>query len=94
MLVRARRSAFLFRRRGELIPRFTDAIRLDVLAPKAGQNDWLSRLVPALDKAYPEMCIQSYPGLAYAKALCLRNVEQERKSVSLSLADKVYQNLY
>lgn len=54
----------------------------------------MSRLVPALDKAYPEMCIQSYPGLAYAKALCLRNVEQERKSVSLPLPDKVYQNLY
>ncbi|GAA5869918.1 hypothetical protein JCM3774_000528 [Rhodotorula dairenensis] len=53
---------------------------VDVLAPKAGQNDWLSRLVPALDKAFPEMCIQGYPGLAYAKALCLRNMEQERKS--------------
>ncbi|GAA5986748.1 hypothetical protein JCM10908_000879 [Rhodotorula pacifica] len=53
---------------------------LDVLAPKAGQNDWLSRLAPALEKAYPDMYISSYPGLAYAKALCLRNVEQERKS--------------
>lgn len=60
---------------------------MDVLAPKAGQNDWLSRLGPALDKAYPEMCIQSYSGLAYAKALCLRNVEQERQSVSLPLPD-------
>lgn len=76
------------------MPPFTDAIRVDVLAPKAGQNDWLSRLVPALDKAYPEMRIQSYPGLAYAKALCLRNVEQERKSVSLSLPDEICQNLY
>ena len=50
--------------------------------------------MPALDKAYPEMCIKSYPGLAYAKALCLRNVEQERKSVSLPLPDTVYHNLY
>ncbi|BGP54746.1 hypothetical protein JCM8202v2_002333 [Rhodotorula sphaerocarpa] len=52
---------------------------LDVLAPKAGQNDWLLRLVPALEKAYPEMCIRGYPGLAFGRALALRNLEQEKK---------------
>lgn len=28
------------------------------------------------------MKLEAYPGLAYAKALCLRNIEEEKKQVS------------
>ncbi|GAA5880701.1 hypothetical protein JCM16303_004317 [Sporobolomyces ruberrimus] len=52
---------------------------IDFLAPKAGQNDWFLKLVPSLDLAYPDMRITSYPGLAFAKALVLRNMEDEKK---------------
>ncbi|BGP07100.1 Transcription factor 25 [Rhodotorula toruloides] len=52
---------------------------LDLLAPKAGQHEWFFKLIPALEAAYPSMCISGYPGLAYAKALCLRNQEEEKK---------------
>lgn len=57
------------------------AYRIDFLAPKAGQNDWFLKFVPALDAAYPDMHITSYPGLAFAKALVLRNMEEEKKEV-------------
>ncbi|BGP47134.1 hypothetical protein JCM10450v2_002986 [Rhodotorula kratochvilovae] len=53
---------------------------IDFLAPKAGQNDWFFSTVAALDAAYPHMRVHSYPGLAYAKALCIRNQEEERKA--------------
>lgn len=56
--------------------------RIDFLAPKAGQNDWFLKFVPTLDAAYPDMNITSYPGLAFAKALVLRNMEEEKKEVS------------
>ncbi|GAA5950839.1 hypothetical protein JCM21900_002036 [Sporobolomyces salmonicolor] len=52
---------------------------IDFLAPKAGQNDWFLKFVPAMEAAYPEMRVMSYPGLAYAKALVLRNMEEEKK---------------
>ncbi|GAA5889777.1 hypothetical protein JCM8208_001128 [Rhodotorula glutinis] len=52
---------------------------IDFLAPKAGQNDWFFKTIDALDAAYPQMLVQSYPGLAFAKALCIRNQEEERK---------------
>ncbi|GAA5821980.1 hypothetical protein JCM3770_003032 [Rhodotorula araucariae] len=52
---------------------------IDFLAPKAGQNDWFFGTVAALESAYPQMHVHSYPGLAYAKALCIRNQEEERK---------------
>ncbi|GAA5857389.1 hypothetical protein JCM5353_004402, partial [Sporobolomyces roseus] len=52
---------------------------IDFLAPKAGQNDWFLKFVPTLDAAYPDMNITSYPGLAFAKALVLRNMEEEKK---------------
>ncbi|GAA5864219.1 hypothetical protein JCM1840_006705 [Sporobolomyces johnsonii] len=52
---------------------------IDFLAPKAGQNDWFLKFVPAMEVAYPEMRVTSYPGLAYAKALVLRNMEEEKK---------------
>jgi len=55
--------------------------RIDFLAPKAGQNDWFLKFVPTLDAAYPDMNITSYPGLAFAKALVLRNMEEEKKEV-------------
>ncbi|GJN89812.1 hypothetical protein Rhopal_002801-T1 [Rhodotorula paludigena] len=52
---------------------------IDLLAPKAGQHDWFFKFLPALEAAYPDMHIGSYPGLAFAKAMCVRNQEQERK---------------
>ncbi|KAM0755682.1 DUF654-domain-containing protein [Meredithblackwellia eburnea MCA 4105] len=51
---------------------------IDFLAPKAKQNTWFLDLLVALPAAYPEMRIEAYPGLAYAKALCLRSMEEER----------------
>ncbi|GAA6064435.1 hypothetical protein JCM10212_006097 [Sporobolomyces blumeae] len=52
---------------------------IDFLAPKANQNEWFLKLVPALDTSYPEMRAACYPGLAFAKALVLRNLEEEKK---------------
>ncbi|GAA5892945.1 transcriptional repressor TCF25 family protein [Sporobolomyces salmoneus] len=52
---------------------------IDFLAPKAGQNDWFLKLLPTLATAYPDMHVESYPGLAFAKALVLRNMEDEKK---------------
>jgi hypothetical protein len=59
-----------------------DVHRIDFLAPKAGQNEWFLKLVPTLETAYPDMHVESYPGLAFAKALVLRNMEDEKKEVS------------
>ncbi|GAA5970504.1 hypothetical protein JCM11641_007329 [Rhodosporidiobolus odoratus] len=53
---------------------------IDFLAPKAGQQDWFFKLLPSLDTAYPHMGVYNYPGLWYAKALCVRNEEEEAKS--------------
>ncbi|KAK4055535.1 hypothetical protein OIV83_000081 [Microbotryomycetes sp. JL201] len=53
---------------------------VDFLAPKARQNEWFMSMLDALPKAYPqqeEMRLEIYPGLAFAKALCLRNVEED-----------------
>jgi hypothetical protein len=61
---------------------------LDLLAPKAGQHEWFFKLIPALEAAYPSMCIGGYPGLAYAKALCLRNQEEEKKEVWSGLSTR------
>jgi hypothetical protein len=58
---------------------------IDFLAPKARQNEWYLSLLESIPKAYtnqPEMKLEAYPGLAYAKALCLRNIEEEKKQVS------------
>ncbi|GAA5983888.1 hypothetical protein JCM5350_007587 [Sporobolomyces pararoseus] len=52
---------------------------IDFLAPKAGQNEWFLKLVPTLEAAYPDLHVESYPGLAFAKALVLRNMEEEKK---------------
>ncbi|GAA5927511.1 transcriptional repressor TCF25 family protein [Sporobolomyces koalae] len=52
---------------------------IDFLAPKAGQNEWFLKFVPTLAEAYPDMRITCYPGLAFAKALVLRNLEEEKK---------------
>lgn len=51
--------------------------RLDFLAPKAGQHDWFLSLLDTVSTAYPEMRLSSYPGLAFAKALCLRGLEKD-----------------
>ncbi|KAM0788962.1 hypothetical protein ACM66B_003035 [Microbotryomycetes sp. NB124-2] len=54
---------------------------IDFLAPKARQNDWFILMLTALPKAYPhqqEMRLEVYPGIAFAKALCLRNVEEDK----------------
>jgi hypothetical protein len=55
--------------------------RIDFLAPKAGQNDWFHKLLSSLDAAYPNMRINNYPGLWFAKALVARNEEEEAKEV-------------
>ncbi|GAA5823581.1 hypothetical protein JCM11251_000686 [Rhodosporidiobolus azoricus] len=52
---------------------------LDFLAPKAGQQDWFFKLLPAIDTAYPAMRINNYPGMWFARALCIRNQEEEKK---------------
>ncbi|KAK4691433.1 transcription factor 25, partial [Phenoliferia sp. Uapishka_3] len=52
-------------------------VYIDFLAPKAKQHTWFLSLLTSLPTAYPEMRIESYPGLAYAKALCLRGLEEE-----------------
>ncbi|GAA5855614.1 hypothetical protein JCM8547_001618 [Rhodosporidiobolus lusitaniae] len=52
---------------------------LDFLAPKASQNDWFFKLLNALDEAYPDMRVQNYPGVWFAKALCVRNQEEAAK---------------
>ncbi|GAA6031122.1 hypothetical protein JCM8097_004014 [Rhodosporidiobolus ruineniae] len=55
---------------------------IDFLAPKAGQQAWFFNLLSSLDAAYPEMRFHAYPGLAFAKALCVRNEEEEAKDKS------------
>ncbi|KDE05520.1 hypothetical protein MVLG_04113 [Microbotryum lychnidis-dioicae p1A1 Lamole] len=63
---------------------------LDFLAPKSGQNEWLLSLLEELPKVYPnqpECQVDLYPGLAYAKALCLRQLHPKETS-SDSVATK------
>jgi hypothetical protein len=55
---------------------------IDFLAPKARQGPWFLSLLDALHVAYPSMRVASYPGLAYAKALCLRGMEEDAGEVS------------
>ncbi|SCV70554.1 BQ2448_3316 [Microbotryum intermedium] len=63
---------------------------LDFLAPKSGQNDWFLSLLDELPNVYPnqpECQVDLYPGLAYAKALCLRQLHPKETS-SDSVATK------
>lgn len=52
-----------------------DVPRIDFLAPKAKQDEWFLGMLESLPAAYPHMRVANYPGLAFAKALCLRNIE-------------------
>lgn len=83
---RPRRDACVVRRHlHSCWARNADGVRfrsVDFLAPKAKQNSWFLSMLEALSTAYPDMRIQSYPGLAYAKALCLRGLEEEASEVS------------
>lgn len=56
---------------------------IDFLAPKSGQNSWFLSTLDALKNAYPQMRLDNYPGLAYAKALCIRGLEEENSEVSI-----------
>lgn len=51
---------------------------IDFLAPKSKQNDWFLSFLTKLPIAYPSINLESYPGLAYGKALCLRNIEEDK----------------
>lgn len=72
-------------------------LSLDMLAPKARQYDWFMDALETLPKAYPhqpEMRLESYPGLAYAKALCLRAREEDKGQVRCSqYTDRTSPNL-
>jgi hypothetical protein len=68
-------------RKTKLIVEVGRVHRLDFLAPKANQNEWFYKLISTLDAAYPGMRVNAYPGLWFAKALCVRNEEEEAKEV-------------
>lgn len=53
-------------------------VSIDFLAPKARQDLWFLAFVETLPSVYPSSQIASYPGLLYAKALCLRNMEEDK----------------